>query len=184
MTCMHNQLPCVGASGQSPLLRACASGTSKCERRLVVAQVRVLVFDLGSTTPFLKDEFQVLRLVITARVVNDEPVWSAMGGVLFMYRCDGGHTMISDAKHCAEGSSNGLICSERQNAGSVAPTDLPSGKWLSQDSSTLNLQYASARKLPGNVWVLVPGMRITVAHRLDDGNPTMAAAFQQLAAHS
>jgi hypothetical protein len=51
---------------------------------LVVAQACVLVFDLGSTTPFLKDEIQDLRFVITDRVVNDEPVWAAMGGVLFM----------------------------------------------------------------------------------------------------
>ena len=71
--------------GRALLRRACLGGTET-ELRTAVAQTRGLVFEMGSTTPFLTDEFQDLRWVITDRVVNGSPVWAAGGGVLFMYR--------------------------------------------------------------------------------------------------
>jgi len=169
--------------GQSLLLRACVSGTSKREQQLAVAQAPVLVFDLGSTTPFLKDEFQDLQFVITDRVVNGAPVWVAVGGVWFMYRCVAGFVRIGDAGNCTEGKPKGCIYNLKQASGGVAPSDLSSKFWLSDKSSTLSSQYASALRVPGP-WVRVPGMHITIVHGLDDGDPTMAAALQQLAAHS
>jgi hypothetical protein len=36
-----------------------------------------VVFEMGSTTPFLDEDFQDLRWVITERVVNGSPVWAA-----------------------------------------------------------------------------------------------------------
>ena len=170
--------------GQSLLLRACAAGTSKREQQFAVAQARLLVFDLGSTTPFLSKRFQDLRLVITDRVVNGAPVWAAVGGLLFMYTCVEGLMVISDAGSCAQGKSMASIYNRRQTAGGVSPTDLPSGEWLSHYQSTLSLQYASAEHVwPDLPWVRVPAMRITVMHGLDDDDPTMAAALQQLATH-
>jgi len=35
------------------------------------------VFEMGSTTPWLVDQFQDLRYVITDRVINGAPVWAA-----------------------------------------------------------------------------------------------------------
>ena len=173
--------------GQSLLLRACAAGTSKREQQLAVAQARVLVFDLGSTTPFLSKKFQDLRFIITDRVVNGAPVWVAAGGVWFMYKCVkglGGHMMISNADDCAEGKFAGCIYNKKQFAGGVSPTDLPSGEWVSHKLATLSSQYASAKRVvPGEPWVCVPAMHITVVQGLDDDDPTMAAALQQLAAH-
>jgi hypothetical protein len=170
--------------GQSLLLRACVSGTSKREQQLAVAQARVLVFDLGSTTPFLKDEFQDLRFVITDRVVNGAPVWAAVGGVWFMYRSVQGFMWIGDAGNCTEGKSKGCMYNVIQASGGLAPSDLSSGFWLSDKRSTLSSQYASAQRVSRCNWVIVPAMRITVVHGLDDGDPTMAAALQQLATHS
>jgi hypothetical protein len=170
---------------QSLLLRACASGSSKRERQLAVAQARVLVFNLGSTTPFLEDEFQDLRFVITNRVVNGAPVWAAVGGVWFMYCCVNGRMMISGAESCAEGTTRGCIHNITQAAGGVAPTDLPTGEWLSNHTATRSSKYASAERVwPERPWVDVPAMRITVVQGLKDGDPTMAAALQQLARHT
>jgi hypothetical protein len=60
---------------------------------------------------------------------------------------------------------------------------LPSDKWLSRSSVTLELKYASAERLtPGSPWAKVPSMRIAAVHGLDDDDPAMAAALRQLAA--
>jgi hypothetical protein len=71
--------------GQSLLRRACLVGTmhretvsvSETRKRALTAaaaQSRALVFDIGTTTPFLNDEFQDLRFVITERVVTELPL--------------------------------------------------------------------------------------------------------------
>jgi hypothetical protein len=60
----------------------------------------------------------------------------------------------------------------------VAPTELPSDKWVSNASATLATQYASAERIPNTygemVWAPVPDMRITAVHGLDDDDPAMA----------
>jgi len=71
--------------GRALLQRECLDGTT-CELQTAVAQVRALVFEMGSTTPFLNDKFQDLRFGITDRVVNSSPVWAAVDGKWFMYR--------------------------------------------------------------------------------------------------
>ena len=171
--------------GQALLQRACLAGT-KCELQTAMAQSRVLTFDIGSTTPFLSDEFQDLRFVITDRVLNESPVWAAKGGKWFMYRDMRGHMMISDDTACIAGSHKGYLYNTMKTAfpsfSSVAPTDLPSNKWKSNAYTTLKSQYASAKRaVPGDLWVLVPDIRITTVYGLDDGDPAMVAALQQLA---
>jgi hypothetical protein len=60
--------------GQSLLRGACVDGTKRA-LETAVAQARALVFEMGSTTPFLAEKFQDLRWVITDRVVNGSPVF-------------------------------------------------------------------------------------------------------------
>jgi hypothetical protein len=55
--------------GQSLVLAACRTGKER-DVQTAMAQVRVLVFEIGSTTPFLTEKYQDLRIVITDRVVN------------------------------------------------------------------------------------------------------------------
>jgi len=169
--------------GRALLQRECLDGTT-CELQTAVAQVRALVFEMGSTTPFLNDEFQDLRLVITGRVVNSSPVWAAVGGKWFMYRDVNNIMTISNEAHCAEGRAEGIMHNTLVTADdAIAPTDLPSDKWLSIMYATLEAQYASAERYrPGDPWVRVPNMHITTVHGLDDGDPSMAAALRQLAA--
>ena len=149
-----------------------------------MAQARALVFDIGSTTPFLTDEFQDLRFVITDRVLNGSPVWAAVGGELFMY-CDMKCSMmVSDESGCVEGSISGYIYNREASAdGTVAPSVLPSDKWMSDAFATLESQYPSAERIfPGLEWVRVPCMRVTVVHGLNDGDPAMTMALCKLAA--
>jgi hypothetical protein len=169
--------------GRALLQRACRDGTKR-ELQTAVAQVRALVFEMGSTTPFLNDEFQDLRLVITGRVVNRSPVWAAVGGKWFMYRTASNRLMISNEAHCAEGRAEGHMYNTQVTVdGAIAPTDLPLDKWLSNMYATLEAQYASAEHLsPGEPWVRVPNVHITKVHGLDDGDPSMAAALRHLAA--
>jgi hypothetical protein len=66
--------------GVALLKRACdAPGATKRRRALetAVLTARALVFEMGSTTPWLVDQFQDLRYVITDRVINGAPVWAA-----------------------------------------------------------------------------------------------------------
>jgi hypothetical protein len=166
--------------GQSLLQRACLDGTRRA-LETAVAQARVLVFDLGSTTPFLRERFQDLRWVITERVVNGSPVWGADGNTMFMYCTMKKRMMISAESHCAAGRDCGGIYNLTQTADVAAPTELPSDEWVSSPLTTLASQYASAHlACPG--WYRVPEMRITAVHGLDDVEPAMAAALRQLAA--
>ena len=78
------------------------------------------------------------------------------------------------------------LCNYEKDAGGVAPTDLPSGQWTSKDDSTLRSQYASAER----VWHGLSSVRCSshahhrsVVYGLDDGDPMMAVALQQLDAH-
>jgi hypothetical protein len=103
----------------------------------------------------------------------------------FMYRNVDGCMMIGDAED-ADGELFYFesLYNRTQPAGGVAPTDLPSGEWLSDEFATLESQYASAeRDCPGSEWVRVPAVRITAVYGMDDDDPTMAAALRQLAAY-
>ena len=55
-------------------------------------------------------------------------------------------------------------------------------EWQSAKDATLAPQFTSAGGTDEDPWVLVPDMRVTAVHGLDDGNPAMAAALRQLAA--
>ena len=149
-----------------------------------MAQARALVFDIGSITPFLTDEFQDLRFVITDRVLNGSPVWAAVGGELFMYRDMKCSMMVSDESGCVEGSISGYIYNREASAdGTVAPSVSPSDKWMSNAHATLESQYASAQGIrPEDDWARVPGMCVTVVHGLNDGDPAMTMALCELAA--
>jgi len=168
--------------GQALLQRASLIGT-KFELQTAVAQARVLVFEMGSTTPFLSAEFQDLRFIITDRVVNGSPVWAAVGDMWFMFRSANGEGMvIGGTTACVEGSDRGTIIGVVDSI--VAPTELPFDEWLSNAYSTLELQYTTAVDASDDVWVHVPDMYITVVHELDDSDLTMAAALWQLATFS
>jgi hypothetical protein len=168
--------------GRALLWRACLGGT-RIELRTAVAQTRGLVFEMGSTAPFLTDEFQDLRWVITDRVVNGSPVWAAEGGKLFMYSDVANKTTISDEANCAEGSDRGHMCNLQATATAAAPTALPSDKWVSNARATLPSMYTSAdRWTPGSPWTCVPSMRIALVHGLNDDDATMTATLRQLAA--
>ena len=178
--------------GQSLLRGACVDGTRRA-LETAVAQARALVFEMGSATPFLNEEYQDLRWVITDRVVNGSPVWAAVGGKYFMYRNSQQNMIVSLEARCVEGSKYGVMYNAEKTADVAAPTALPSDKWVSFSSATLASHYASARRLgdipttlPENrsPWAWVPEMRITAVHGLDDSEPAMAAALRQLAALS
>jgi hypothetical protein len=239
----------------------------------------VLVFVMGSTTPFLTEKFQDSRWVITDRV-NGSPVWAAEGGELFMYRAmyrgceemynddndddeddassdedgdddassdedgdgdgDGDddtssavvdknegivrtlppplkngvspknykNMMIGRESDCAAGRAaiysfsdfddgegylerTSYIYNTEETADVVAPTELPSDKWASNETATLATQYASAERLSeGRItwnvttpaYAPVPNMRITPVHGLSDDDPAMAEALGKLAA--
>jgi hypothetical protein len=176
-------LAAVDFIGQSLLKRACLAGTARA-LRTAVAVNRALVFVMGSTAPFLTKEFQDSRWVITDRVVNGSPVWAEEGGDWFMYRNVSNKMMISDESHCAEGRAVGYIHNREATADVIAPSELPSDEWVSSASATLATQYASAERLPNDIgeWTLVPEMRITAVHGLDDDDPAMAEALAKLAA--
>jgi hypothetical protein len=178
--------------GQALLRRACLAGTKQ-GLQTAVAQARELVFEIGSTTPFLTEEFQDLRFVITDRTVNGSPVWAASSEVseLFMYHARNGATgnmVIGDAL-CRESGSLGFIRNwNRTGNTGAAPTNLPLDEWVSRASATLPLKFADADRTcsdgysPGGAmsWAFVPNMCINVVHGLRDGDPTMVAAVRQL----
>jgi hypothetical protein len=80
--------------GQSLLKRACLAGT-KLALQTAVDQTHALVFEMGSATPFLYEEFQDLLWVITDRVVNGSPVWATEDGDKLMYRGGAVHVEFS-----------------------------------------------------------------------------------------
>ena len=167
--------------GVTVLRAACAVGT-ELVLRAAVATARALVFEMGSTTPWLNDQFQDLRYAIVDRVVNGSPVWAAEEGEWFMYRTGAGEMEISDEEDCAAGNSNGVLYNTVESPDVLAPTQLLSSKWRSAEAVTLGPQFTSAGGTEDNCWVDVPGMRVTAVHGLDDAEPAMAAALRQLAA--
>jgi hypothetical protein len=80
--------------GKSLLKRACLAGT-KLALQTAVDQTHALVFEMGSSTPFLYEEFQDLLWVITDRVVNGSPVWATEDGDKLMYRGGAVHVEFS-----------------------------------------------------------------------------------------
>ena len=172
--------------GRDLLRRACggAAGTIKKEHiQTAVAQARSLMLTIASTTPFLSEKYQDLRFVITYRVLNGSPVWAAVNGERFMFRDVKGLMMIGDEEDCAEGLSQGYIYNDKVSKHVLAPTELPSDRWLSLTGATLGPQYASAdRDYPDSPWARVPEMRVTAVYGLNDDDPAMAAALKQLAA--
>ena len=166
--------------GQSLLQRACVTGTKPALTAAVSQSRHALVFAIGTTTPFLTDEFQDLRFVITDRVVNGWPVWAAVGGNWFMFRSTVDQTWITADYTCSGG---GCMFTGTSNEDGVAPTELPSDStWCSKPIAVLPSQYASAQRLHTLEWVEVPNMRITAVHGLGDDDPAMAEALQKLAA--
>jgi hypothetical protein len=175
--------------GQSLLRRACLVGT-RAAVQTAVAQVRTLIFTMGSTTPFLRERIQDLQYVITERVVNGSPVWAAEGSggeELGMFRSAGNGMLVS--VRSGYDSTKRFLQNALQTAVAFAPTELPSLQWTSFSGATLASEFASATPAPGSapapapkLWVCVPEMRITAVHGLDDDDSAMAAALRQLAA--
>jgi hypothetical protein len=168
------------------LKRACEDGT-KSALQTAVAQARALVFEMGSTTPWLTDEFQDARYVITDRIVTGAPVWAAEDGRRFIYRAGycagyGGKMFISDEASCATGKPHGVIYHNAQDSTVMVPTQLLRNRWRSNMISTLGPQFTSAGGTEENRWVWVPDMRVAAVHGLDDAEPAMAAALRHLAA--
>jgi hypothetical protein len=168
--------------GQSLLKRACLAGTigTKLALQTAVALSGALVFEMGSSTPFLSEEFQDLRFVITDRIVNGSPVWAAVGGERFMFRNANNMMMICVGEfHCADGSYTGVMFNTEAMAHAVSPTELLSDRWFGSSIATLESQYSSAERFsPVSAWARVPDMRITAVHGLDDDDPAMAAALR------
>jgi hypothetical protein len=174
--------------GQSLLERACLIGTKRA-LQTAVAQSGALVFELGSTTPFLNEDFQDSEWVITDQDVNGSPVWAAEDGSdWFVYRDTDNQMIIStESDMSAEGRNRGVhrgvMYNSEQTSAVVAPTELPSDKWVSAPSATLAPHHASAERVsPGSPWAKVPEICITAVHGLDDDDPANAAALRQLAA--
>ena len=153
-----------------------------------VAMGRAVVFEMGSATPWLTEEFQDLRYLITARVVNGSPLWAAEGGEWFMFRADDGTMVIGDESHCSAGIAVGWVLNIVESPDVLAPTQLLSNKWMSNKRATLRPQFTTAPQKYDSVvgapavWVDVPDMCVTAMHGLDDAEPAMAAALRQLAA--
>jgi hypothetical protein len=66
--------------GVALLKRACTVGTAPA-LQTAVATARALTFEMGSTTPWLSEEFQDARFVITDRVVRPgiiHVIWSSL----------------------------------------------------------------------------------------------------------
>ena len=177
--------------GVALLKGACAFGT-KFALQSAVAMARALVFEMGSTSPWLTAEYQDAQYVITDHVGNGAPVWAAEDREQFMFRAEGGNMMISNEDDCTAGRATGVMCNTVKNPDVLAPTQLLSNTWQSLKCATLGPQFTSARHYPSAPewegtefacsWVGVPDMRISAVHGLDDAKPAMAAALRQLAA--
>ena len=157
--------------GVALLQRACVVGT-KHALQLAVTQARAIVFEMGSTTPWLTAEFQDLRYVITDRVVSGAPVWAAENGTC-MHLDAYGMISIGSEADCAADSIAGDIWNYVLDPGVLAPTLLPATGWWSSHRSTLEPQPTTADGVRGF------SMRVTTVHALDDAEPAMAAALQQ-----
>jgi len=181
--------------GVALLKRACVAGTQRA-LQTAVAQACVLVFEMGTSTPWLMEEFQDARYVITDREVNGAPVWAAENGEWFMYRAGGGvyggrggFMIIGNERDSATGASRHNVCGpiyhSGQTQGPIAPTQLRSKGWMSNKRATLDPQYTrdfrTAEK-PCAGWLEAPDVRVTALHGLDDAEPAMVAALRLLAA--
>ena len=166
-------------TGEARLRCACVAGTDQA-LRVAVAQARELVVEMGSTTPWLTEEFQDARYAITDRVVNNTPVWAAENGELFMFRDDDGRMWIGREASCAAGKPQGSIFNAAPAV--FALIKQPANAWRSAKGLTLGPQFSSAGGTAEKPWVWVPNMRVAAVHGLDDGHPAMAAALRQLAA--
>jgi len=156
------------------LQRACVVGT-KHAVQLAVAQARAIVFEMGSSTPWLTAEFQDLRYVITDRVVSGAPLWAAENGTC-MYLVAYGMISIGCEADLAADSIAGDIWNYVVDPGVLAPTLLPTHGWWSSHNATLKPQPTTADGVPAF------SMRVTTVHGLHDAEPAMAAALRQLAA--
>ena len=156
-----------------------------------MAQARSLIFQMGSTTCFLTDEYQDLTFVITERIVNGEPVWAAEDGEHFMYRglprsC-GLHQICVDGEYgCARGEPDSDIHHYIRQKDIFAPTKVSPTGWVSIDHATVESHFVSATEdadedKVNKTWVMVPEMRITVVHGLDDEHSKLVAALRMLA---
>jgi hypothetical protein len=172
--------------GHALVQRACLAGIER-DIRAAVAQARALVFDFGSTTPFLVDKYQDLRFVITDRILNGSPVWEAAKEDLFMFRGVEHYMLIGSRENCVEDSVGGDIFHSFVRFDRVySPTELHADQWMSYKDATLDAQYAAATEYndsddSDDGAVCVEDMRVTAVHGLDDGSPTMSAALRQLA---
>jgi vacuolar-type H+-ATPase subunit H len=179
--------------GQSLLSRACLVG-KEAAVRTAMAQARALIFVMGSTTPFLDEDFQDMRFVITDRIVNGSPVWAVVGsgGEKYgMCRSDTRHMLVAYETDITATNGTCFLQNMVKPAAAVAPTEVSLLHWASTRGVTLASEFDSATRAhtsppgfsPGlNLWVMVPEMRITAVHGLDDDDPAMAAALRQLAA--
>jgi len=179
--------------GVALLQGACVTGT-KMALETAVVQARALVFEMGSTTPWLTAEFQDARYIVTDRVINGASVWAAeeMEGARypFMYRAGDGRMWIGNEANCAAGVAFGAIYNTVESPDVQTPTQLLWNKWECCNVSTMGPQFTSApqndsadgvrRRNP--FWVDAPDMRVAAVHGLDDAEPAMAAALRQLAA--
>ena len=146
-----------------------------------------------NTSARLHDKFQNLRYVITERVVNNAPVWATEDGVHFMYRCGGGRMIVGGEESCAAGKASGWMHHTTTSPYVLAPTQLRVEDWKSHIGATHESHRlstgiggngrrgSSGEAAEQNRWVNVPAMRIDTLLGLDDDEPAMAAALQQLA---
>ena len=194
--------------GESLLKAALIKGT-KIALLEALAQARALVFEMGSTTPFLRERYQNVRYAITDRVEEGSPVWAA-DGENFMFR---GHieddqyhfygpmppgyaTCFGDLEERCHKRPHvytntvdkpfGDICNVMQLGDVFAPTEVSPTSWCSYSDVTLTSKIQSATPAFDEPyvhhWLRVPEMRITVVHGLNDDSPAVAAALLQLAA--
>ncbi len=166
--------------GVALLPRACVVGTQPALQS-AMATARAMVFEMGSTTPWLVAKYQDLRYVITDRVVSGAPVWAAEDGEQFMYRARNGQMLIGIEANCAAGNSRGVMYNGFRNPDVLAPTKLPTNAWRSGSYATLGPQYTSAGGADDKPWVGIPDMSVTAVHGLPDDEPAMVAALRQLA---
>ena len=76
---------------------SCATGIKR-NIETAVAQARTLVFEMGSTTPFLEEDYQDLLFVITDRILDKSPVWAAADSLNSMFHGVGGHIIVDSGE--------------------------------------------------------------------------------------
>lgn len=183
--------------GRSLLERA-LRGHRFVDVKSAVKQARCLVFEMNGmtsaieSTPFLNENFNHIRYVITDQFKDGSPVWVAVDGKHVMYR-EGGAMKVSFKSDSGEM----MVISHRDNieAGHTLQ-DLISNAWRSYEIATLPSQYAAGQKWKGNTMygfdpipddsipdgsVRIPYMHVPVVHGLADDDPMMVKALKRLA---